>query len=253
MHSHKCDHVRFLLAHSQKNGHKCSLICVTFSAQFNTLYHIYIHFRYPHTVIAENVVQNPTDSMWVFSSCVAFVNTKQLFSFCCVWFLDFDRSNKMTPNGYLIFEDESFLDCTVAKMNALRKSGQFCDVRLQVSPPHHHHHHLCFRKNKHDHIFTCAVHSVKRLFLFLIFFSYAHFVCIYLIKNKVKTSIFRFFFWYVFCLKCNLFLWWQSWLSSSHYSCFKKHFLLSSKQLCRFIFFWKPWYVFQNLMNRNVL
>ncbi|XP_006634715.1 influenza virus NS1A-binding protein homolog A [Lepisosteus oculatus] len=38
----------------------------------------------------------------------------------------------MVPNGYLIFEDESFLDSTVAKMNALRKSGQFCDVRLQV-------------------------------------------------------------------------------------------------------------------------
>lgn len=40
----------------------------------------------------------------------------------------------MIPNGYLIFEDESFLDSTVAKMNALRKSGQFCDVRLQVFP-----------------------------------------------------------------------------------------------------------------------
>ncbi|KAJ8409493.1 hypothetical protein AAFF_G00228940 [Aldrovandia affinis] len=39
---------------------------------------------------------------------------------------------KMIPNGYLMFEDESFLDSTVAKMNALRKSGQFCDVRLQV-------------------------------------------------------------------------------------------------------------------------
>lgn len=39
----------------------------------------------------------------------------------------------MIPNGYLIFEDESFLDSTVAKMNALRKSGQFCDVRLQVN------------------------------------------------------------------------------------------------------------------------
>uniref|UniRef100_A0A3P9NWT2 Influenza virus NS1A binding protein a n=1 Tax=Poecilia reticulata TaxID=8081 RepID=A0A3P9NWT2_POERE len=38
----------------------------------------------------------------------------------------------MTPNGYLIFDDETFLDSTVAKMNALRKSGQFCDVRLQV-------------------------------------------------------------------------------------------------------------------------
>ncbi|XP_040895947.1 influenza virus NS1A-binding protein homolog A [Toxotes jaculatrix] len=38
----------------------------------------------------------------------------------------------MIPNGYLIFEDENFLDSTVAKMNALRKSGQFCDVRLQV-------------------------------------------------------------------------------------------------------------------------
>ncbi|KAJ8011014.1 hypothetical protein DPEC_G00053800 [Dallia pectoralis] len=38
----------------------------------------------------------------------------------------------MTPNGYLMFEDDSFLDSTVAKMNALRKSGQFCDVRLQV-------------------------------------------------------------------------------------------------------------------------
>ncbi|KAI1882922.1 hypothetical protein AGOR_G00239880 [Albula goreensis] len=38
----------------------------------------------------------------------------------------------MIPNGYLMFEDESFLDSTVAKMNALRKSGQFCDVRLQV-------------------------------------------------------------------------------------------------------------------------
>lgn len=42
------------------------------------------------------------------------------------------KFTKMTPNGYLIFEDESFLDSTVAKMNALRKSGQFCDVRLQV-------------------------------------------------------------------------------------------------------------------------
>ncbi|KAJ8357196.1 hypothetical protein SKAU_G00199900 [Synaphobranchus kaupii] len=39
---------------------------------------------------------------------------------------------KMIPNGYLMFEDESFMDSTVAKMNALRKSGQFCDVRLQV-------------------------------------------------------------------------------------------------------------------------
>uniref|UniRef100_A0A673ICF5 Influenza virus NS1A-binding protein homolog A n=1 Tax=Sinocyclocheilus rhinocerous TaxID=307959 RepID=A0A673ICF5_9TELE len=38
----------------------------------------------------------------------------------------------MIPNGYLIFEDESFQDSTVAKMNALRKNGQFCDVRLQV-------------------------------------------------------------------------------------------------------------------------
>ncbi|XP_065124314.1 influenza virus NS1A-binding protein homolog A [Paramisgurnus dabryanus] len=38
----------------------------------------------------------------------------------------------MIPNGYLVFEDESFLDSTVAKMNALRKNGQFCDVRLQV-------------------------------------------------------------------------------------------------------------------------
>ncbi|XP_023660371.1 influenza virus NS1A-binding protein homolog A [Paramormyrops kingsleyae] len=38
----------------------------------------------------------------------------------------------MIPNGYLIFEDNSFLDSTVAKMNTLRKSGQFCDVRLQV-------------------------------------------------------------------------------------------------------------------------
>uniref|UniRef100_A0A4W5KVU0 Influenza virus NS1A binding protein a n=1 Tax=Hucho hucho TaxID=62062 RepID=A0A4W5KVU0_9TELE len=38
----------------------------------------------------------------------------------------------MIPNGYLIFEDGSLLDSTVAKMNTLRKSGQFCDVRLQV-------------------------------------------------------------------------------------------------------------------------
>ncbi|XP_061635915.1 influenza virus NS1A-binding protein homolog A isoform X3 [Phyllopteryx taeniolatus] len=45
---------------------------------------------------------------------------------------DQPNSTKMIPNGYLIFEDESFLDSTVAKMNALRKSGQFCDVRLQV-------------------------------------------------------------------------------------------------------------------------
>lgn len=44
----------------------------------------------------------------------------------------YPKFTKMIPNGYLIFEDESFLDSTVAKMNALRKSGQFCDVRLQV-------------------------------------------------------------------------------------------------------------------------
>lgn len=45
---------------------------------------------------------------------------------------NYPKVTKMIPNGYLIFEDESFLDSTVAKMNALRKSGQFCDVRLQV-------------------------------------------------------------------------------------------------------------------------
>lgn len=49
-----------------------------------------------------------------------------LFGFC---------KGKMIPNGYLIFEDENFLDSTVAKMNALRKNGQFCDVRLQVTHP----------------------------------------------------------------------------------------------------------------------
>lgn len=42
------------------------------------------------------------------------------------------KLSNMTPNGFLIFEDENFMDSTVAKMNALRKSGQFCDVRLQV-------------------------------------------------------------------------------------------------------------------------
>lgn len=47
-------------------------------------------------------------------------------------FQKYPKFTKMIPNGYLIFEDESFLDSTVAKMNALRKSGQFCDVRLQV-------------------------------------------------------------------------------------------------------------------------
>ncbi|NWZ66769.1 NS1BP protein, partial [Acrocephalus arundinaceus] len=38
----------------------------------------------------------------------------------------------MIPNGYLMFEDEKFIESSVAKLNALRKSGQFCDVRLQV-------------------------------------------------------------------------------------------------------------------------
>lgn len=38
----------------------------------------------------------------------------------------------MIPNGYLMFEDENFIESSVAKLNALRKSGQFCDVRLQV-------------------------------------------------------------------------------------------------------------------------
>lgn len=53
--------------------------------------------------------------------------------FFLIYFQKFDKKfANMTPNGYLIFEDESFLDSTVAKMNALRKSGQFCDVRLQV-------------------------------------------------------------------------------------------------------------------------
>lgn len=31
-----------------------------------------------------------------------------------------------------MFEDENFIESSVAKLNALRKSGQFCDVRLQV-------------------------------------------------------------------------------------------------------------------------
>ncbi|KAG8436538.1 hypothetical protein GDO86_007591 [Hymenochirus boettgeri] len=38
----------------------------------------------------------------------------------------------MIPNGYLNFEDETFMESSVAKLNALRKSGQFCDVKLQV-------------------------------------------------------------------------------------------------------------------------
>ncbi|XP_053549818.1 influenza virus NS1A-binding protein [Bombina bombina] len=38
----------------------------------------------------------------------------------------------MVPNGYLSFEDEQFIESSVAKLNALRKSGQFCDVKLQV-------------------------------------------------------------------------------------------------------------------------
>ncbi len=127
-------------------------MCEAFSAQFNTFYNI---FKFILDVPIQSlqkmwfkIPQIPCGS----SHHVAFVNTKQSFSFCRVWFLDFDRSNKMTPNGYLIFEDESFLDSTVAKMNALRKSGQFCDVRLQVRHPH-----LCFRKNKHGHIFTLSI------------------------------------------------------------------------------------------------
>ncbi|KAF7241339.1 hypothetical protein EYD10_12080 [Varanus komodoensis] len=42
------------------------------------------------------------------------------------------KPSKMIPNGYLMFEDENFIESSVAKLNALRKSGQFCDVRLQV-------------------------------------------------------------------------------------------------------------------------
>lgn len=42
-------------------------------------------------------------------------------------------NTKMIPNGYLMFEDENFIESSVAKLNALRKSGQFCDVRLQVA------------------------------------------------------------------------------------------------------------------------
>ena len=34
-----------------------------------------------------------------------------------------------------MFEDENFIESSVAKLNALRKSGQFCDVRLQVFRP----------------------------------------------------------------------------------------------------------------------
>lgn len=46
----------------------------------------------------------------------------------------FSQTNtKMIPNGYLMFEDENFIESSVAKLNALRKSGQFCDVRLQVT------------------------------------------------------------------------------------------------------------------------
>lgn len=45
----------------------------------------------------------------------------------------FSQTNtNMIPNGYLMFEDENFIESSVAKLNALRKSGQFCDVRLQV-------------------------------------------------------------------------------------------------------------------------
>lgn len=44
-------------------------------------------------------------------------------------------TTKMIPNGYLMFEDENFIESSVAKLNALRKSGQFCDVRLQVPVP----------------------------------------------------------------------------------------------------------------------
>lgn len=48
------------------------------------------------------------------------------------FFLFSYRNSKMIPNGYLMFEDENFIESSVAKLNALRKSGQFCDVKLQV-------------------------------------------------------------------------------------------------------------------------
>ncbi|XP_061434733.1 influenza virus NS1A-binding protein [Lethenteron reissneri] len=38
----------------------------------------------------------------------------------------------MMANGCFVFEDDHLWASTAAKLNALRKSGQFCDVRLQV-------------------------------------------------------------------------------------------------------------------------
>lgn len=70
--------------------------------------------------------------------CFTWQTFNSVFFFLSFFFFNLSSADtpskftKMIPNGYLIFEDESFLDSTVAKMNALRKSGQFCDVRLQV-------------------------------------------------------------------------------------------------------------------------
>ena len=38
----------------------------------------------------------------------------------------------MIPHGYLGFEDETFIESSIAKWNTLRKSAQFCDTGLQV-------------------------------------------------------------------------------------------------------------------------
>lgn len=74
-----------------------------------------------------NVGQSSEDKH---AECYYFIEQKCIFCFSSAGIPS--KFTKMIPNGYLIFEDESFLDSTVAKMNALRKSGQFCDVRLQV-------------------------------------------------------------------------------------------------------------------------
>ncbi len=78
-------------------------------------------------------------------------------------------------------------------------------------------------QNNSLHIMHKCKYTTFQKFGFLKKVTYTHQGYIYLIKNAAQTVILKSIilikikvFYFNLILKCNLFLWWQSWIFSSH-------------------------------------
>ncbi len=79
--------------------------------------------------------------------------------------------------------------------------------------------------------------------MFLKWFSFAHLGCIYLLNSNCEIFLqFKITFLFYFIIKCNLFLWWQSWIFSSHYFSLQCHMILQKS----FLYAWCPKHISYN-------